>query len=151
MAKGLKEAVAAIQDLVLAEFTVGNPPEVLAAPDQPPENMAAFPFVITYPITAQSSLEANGYYKHLFTLAVEFHLARGILPEQVAVAEEMLPRAIELFLANTTLSETVDTVQSSSGNIRVRFGRLSYGGQREVHIGFRLELPIKITGTVTVN
>lgn len=151
MAKGLKEAVAAIQDLVLDEFTSSNPPEVLQAPDQPPENMAAFPFVITYPITAQPSLMANGYTKVLYTLAVEFHLARGILPSQVAVAEGMLPRAMNLFLASTTLSETVDTVESSEGMIRVRFGRLSYGGQREVHIGFRIEVPIKITGQVTVN
>lgn len=150
MAKGLTNATDKIQDLLLAEFTAGNPPELKQAPDEPPESLVAFPFSIVYPLRAQPSSYANGYMKTLYTLAVEIHLARGILPHQVALAKNMLPRAQKIFIVHPTLEDTVDTILNAPGDILVRFGRFSYGGSKDVHIGFRIEATVKITETVTV-
>lgn len=62
----------------------GGVSSVLYAPDDPPEGVAAFPFVVTYPITFTIEQGPMGMLTYLYDIGVELHVARKDLPYDIA-------------------------------------------------------------------
>ncbi len=136
MAQDLISAIARIQTLAAA--IVG----ITEAPANPPEGIAQFPFIVTYPesgyitevtwSTTPGASSAMGFH----TVVTEIHVARQILPKDVAKA---IPFG-ELFWkkvgADPTLNGIVETIAPVDEEMPYRFGRLTWAG--EEHIGYQI-------------
>lgn len=134
---GLAAAIAEIQRI--ARGLAG----IKEAPDEPPESMAQFPFVVTYPASGQVFPETAGARQDVATVFTEIHLSRQLLPRAVADAlgyHESFPSAL---IANPTLNGQVSTIVFP---VRWSFGFLAWGGEKEAHIGFRFEIDLKLRG-----
>lgn len=98
-------------------------------------------FAVSYPFEGNMEMITVGDYKGLHTIITEIHFTtqvlESVLPNSIPIIEEFLEAA----MADPTLSGTCDTIV---GAIQYRFGFLSWGGQRENHVGPRFWTTVKI-------
>ncbi len=94
---------------------------IRAAPDEIPERVNVFPFVITRPGTGTWEFGAAGDKKGLHNIVIELHVARKDLPRDIATALpycESIPNLLMYKLLNDNKwNGTVDTI----GSIGYRF------------------------------
>ena len=142
MAKTLTDAIAAIQPIAL---TVSDgTTTVTAAPNDPKEAIAEFPFVVSYPAKGTLELETYGPGKDKHIIYTELHLSRNVLNEAVAKAKLYLEDFAAKIKADTTLSGASDTIVWP---IPYTFGSLDWAGEN--HLGFRFEITVKIRKPVS--
>ena len=135
----LQAAIEAIQDKILAISGIK------AASDYPPENVNQFPFAVTYAASGTFNIATYGRRKGLHTIHCEVHFARANLPTAIELAMPYLESIPNALLADPKLNSTVDTINA----LRYSFGVLDWGGMKEAHIGFRLEIEVKIEEAIT--
>ena len=112
------------------------------APDDAPEQMVQFPFVVTLPRTATITRESPQM-QGLYTIYVEVHVGRQVLSSAIATAlpfGDSIPNAL---WADPKLGGNVDSITE----VRFTFGRVEWG--TEQHIGYRFEVDFKLRTTVT--
>ena len=136
---GLQSAIEAIQDVCLAVSGVR------AAPDYPPESANAFPFVACYPVSGSFVGGPMGAMKALHGIAVEVHVARRDLPNDVQTIIGYGETIAAALLNAPTLASTVDTIRADEG-ISYTFGGMQWGDTQT--IGYRLVVPVKIITTL---
>lgn len=136
MAQTLRGAVAALQALV------GALDGIREAPTDPKPSQNLFPFAITYAATGSINSEAQKF-KDLTTLFLEVHVNTNLFQKDIETASGFHDEIRVLLNDNPTISDTVQTINFP---IPYTFGRLSWGGERDNHIGFRYEVQIKQQG-----
>lgn len=113
---------------------VGALPGIRQAPELPPEQANAYPFLVCYPADGRWEGGPAGAKKGLHTLVLELHVQRVDLPRAVGAAlayAEAIPNAL---LADPTLRGTVSTF----GAIQYQFGPLRYGDKDTLGFRFRI-------------
>ena len=100
----LQTAIAQLQTTLGALTGIRN------APEYPPDNASAFPFIIAYAGPGGFTAgEPAGMMKYLGSIVIDLHLARKDLPRDVEKAmayHDSIPDAI---LGDTTLGGTIST------------------------------------------
>ncbi len=114
------------------------------APDEPPENMSAFPFSLVYLGAGELLGGSSGFTEVSDTLIVELHFTRQILPTAVRTAMPYRDLLIKKLITDPKIDGTVDTITSMTW----AFGYLNYGAVENVHVGWRIEIGIKTEVTV---
>lgn len=102
-----------------------------------PESMAEFPCFVNLPRRGTAKL-MSGVVQDIYTLKVELHVARGVLPEADALARSFINAFEDKLLADVTLGGTVDT----TNEIRHEYVMFPVG--REFHLGIMFEVDIKM-------
>lgn len=106
---------------------------IRAAPEYPPEDAAAFPFLIAYAGQGQFNAgEPAGMMKYLGTIIIDLHIARKDLPRDTAKAmvyHDLIPNEI---LSDTTIGTTVSTCGPvrTSGLIFMKYAEVDTLGIR---------------------
>ena len=109
------------------------------APDEPPEQMNVFPFVVAYPSggTLTGATHSTRFLRNQHTLVCEIHIQRKNLPLAV---NEALPY-LELFKAAIVADPTLNSTCKIDGDIDYTFGSLpSYGGVDTVGFSFTINV-----------
>jgi hypothetical protein len=109
---------------------------VLEAPDEAPEQMVQFPFIVAFPRSGEisrESVQAMG----LHTMYIEVHIGRQVLPSAIRMALPFGKSVPDALWADPKLGGNVSTIRA----IRYTFGRLDWG--QEQHVGWRFELDFK--------
>ena len=133
----------AIEDV---QGTISAISGIRAAPNYPPEDATAYPFVVAYAGEGEFRTgEPAGMLKYLGSIIVDLHVARKDLPRDARSAmayHETIPNDI---LEDTTLGGTVSTCGpvSCSGLIA-----MNYGGQDTLGLRFTIE-NVKIQAAFT--
>lgn len=141
----IKTAVHKVQELIRAVV------DIETAPNEVQEDYIQFPFGVSFvsnPGTTApvaGSAEVGGQKKELHTIFTEIHLNRGLFGEAIERALDMHPKIVDVLCKNPTLGATVDTIIYP---IRHSFGRLDWGAQENVHIGWRYEIDVKLHTTI---
>jgi len=124
------------------QAAVGGLTGIKSAPTYPPEDAAAFPFVVTYPETFNGSLNTPEDFKMLYGITVELHISRQDLPvdvERLLAYAESGPNAIFKALR--------DNVIAANG-ITGTFAGMQWGDVQT--IGYRWTIQdVKILTTIT--
>lgn len=102
------------------QTAVGLVPGVRYKPDDPPDNVADFPFVVTYAATFTVAEKPQGLLTYLYDIRVELHVKHSDTPNDIA---EALPYAESV--PNAIFGAIGDTAQ---GAIIGTFGVLGWGG-----------------------
>lgn len=135
----LQDAIADIQAKVLTLSGIKE------APNYAPEAMNQFPFSVSYATSGTWAIPSGGWKKGLHTIITEIHIARGILPKAIETAMPYCESFPNKIFSDPKLSNTVDTVNE----IRYTFGFLSWAGEKEVHIGWKFEIDLKMQSAIT--
>lgn len=138
----LQDAMDQIQEEVLQVEGVKVAPES----DKIPESMGAFPFGITFPRTGQVEFPSDGWVKGLHTVFTEIHVGSVFLPEAVRTSVPHEELFMDRLRKNPTLTSKVDLIVPP---ILYSWGRLDWGSQPDVHIGYRFEITFKIERSVS--
>ena len=127
----------AVLETVIAQVQtyVGTLAGIRKAPAQPPDQMNAFPFAITYPSSGRWEMTPAGSKTGLHNIAIEIHIMRKDLPRDFDKAldySDLLPNLLFLKLKDDNKwNFTIDTFAA----ISYTFGPLGYGGFET--LGFR--------------
>jgi hypothetical protein len=117
------------------------------APSQPPEQMNAFPFAISYPSSGTWRMAPAGSKTGLHNIAIEIHVMRKDLPRDFDKAmdySDILPNLLFLKLKDDNKwNFTIDTF----GAISYTFGPLGYGGVDTLGFRFIVE-EVKVQSNV---
>lgn len=121
----------------------GNCTGVKAAPADPPDNLSAFPFAITYLERGQLLAESSASGRDLHTIITEFHVNRTLLPAAIRTAIAFIEEFGDLLRNDPTLDGSCDTIpMNAAENVSYEFGRLEYGSIQT--LGIRFRIPVKI-------
>jgi len=138
----IKTAVRKIQEMMRDVTGIED------APDEPLEDYISLPFVASYASAGGTSeplsgttAAAGGKKEEHFTIFTEVHLDRGLGPEAIERALDLHGPIADVLCRNINLEGTVDTIRYP---IRHSFGRLDWGNQENVHIGWRFEIDVKL-------
>lgn len=129
--KSITEAIKDIQN------TISGIAGIRSAPEYPPEDATAFPFVVAYAGSGEFRTgEPAGMLKYLGSIIVDLHVARKDLPrdaERAMTYHESIPSDI---LKDTTLGGNISTCGpvSCSGLIA-----MNYGGQDTLGLRFTVQ------------
>jgi hypothetical protein len=127
----ITEVVAEIQ----AE--VGSVANIAAAPDFPPDKMAAYPFAVAYPEAGIIEAQFGSGTKGLHNIVIEVHLARKMLAVTVENALQFVDSVPdELFEA---LFNSVYTKFDTFQRITYEFTGMSWAGIETLGIRFIVE------------
>ena len=122
---------------------------IRGAPDEPPEQMAVYPFIVCYTRSGSWEIAPVGVRKGLHNIAVELHVARKDLARDVQGAmaySDSVPNA--LLKALTTSGDRFASTISTFQRISYTFGPMEWAGQAT--IGFRWTLEgVKIENEIT--
>jgi hypothetical protein len=116
-------------------------PGIEEAPDEPPESMNQFPFVVTLPRTGTITRESPEM-QGIYTIYVQVHVGQQVLPRAIETAipyGDSIPQAL---WADPKLGGNVSTIQE----VRFTFGGLEWGTEK--HIGYRFEVDFKMRTAV---
>lgn len=132
----------AIADIQAKALTLTG---IKEAPAYAPEAINQFPFVVSYAARGTWTGQSGGWKKGIHTVITEIHIARGILPKAIETAMPYCESFPNKLWGDPKLSTTVDTINE----IRYTFGFLSWGGEKDVHIGWKFEIDMKIQSALT--
>ena len=130
---GPQDAIARIQAIVRGLDGVRE------APEYAPENVNQFPFGLSYYKTGDTTL-MNGYRKGLHTVVCDIFVARQLLPSSIRQAMPFYERFMAALEADPTLGGTVSTIVAP---VRHSFGRISYGDEKALLLGWEFEITVK--------
>ncbi len=119
---------------------------IRAAPDEPPDQISAYPFVVAYASSGEWRFQTPETKVGLHDIVVELHVARKDLPRDVQNAmsySDSIPNAIMLALKDGTFS-AIETFE----RITYEFVSLGWGGVDT--IGFRFTVVgVKLSSTIS--
>lgn len=140
----LQQVIDAIQD------DLGALTGIREAPDEAPENMNVFPFVVVYPSSGEWRSDIPGNKIGLHTLTVELHVARKDLPRDIQKAmaySESIPNTLLKAVASTSGDLFASTI-STFDRITYTFGPLGWAGVDT--LGFRFQvIGVKMQSAIT--
>lgn len=110
-----------------------------------PEAMAVFPCFINFPVRGIDTREEATTVRSMYTLGVELHVTRTILPQSERLCRPFVIRFADAIWQDPTLGGIVTTV------LQVRHGLMPILFNSEVHAGIRFEIDIKMRRAVNVN
>lgn len=131
----LSTVIAAIQT------KAGGLSGIKEAPTNPPESANVYPFAVSYAKSGTETPQSSGWAIGLHTIICEIHIARQVLPKDIALALPFYELFRSAILSDPTIAGTVATVNA----LRYEFGRLEYGNKQT--IGYRFEIDVKLTST----
>lgn len=102
-----------------------------------PEGMAEFPCFVNMPRRG-SSVRMSGVVEDQYTIKVELHVARAVLPEADALARSYITAFEDKIWTDPTLNATVTTVND------VRHEYVVFPVGRELHLGVIFEVDVKL-------
>ena len=108
------------------------------APTAPPSSINQFPFVVTY-AAGSEFLGQAGWLRDIGRVVTEIHLANVNLKVDYRTAVPYGRLLAKAIWNDPTLGGNCDTVISCIGT----FGFLTWDGQQNVHIGWRIETTFK--------
>jgi len=129
----LQQIIDDIQDATAAVST-----NIRAAPDEPPDQMSAYPFVVAFASSGEYSWLPGPVMKGLHNIAVQLHVSHQDQARDVAVAmvyAKAIPNAIFAALVSDLLAGTCDTFTT----ISYTFGGMEYGGVPTLGFQFLVE------------
>ncbi len=132
----LLDAIAAIQDIALA---LPVTPKIEAAPDVPSESINQFPFSVCWPSDIDADLE-SGWAVGPQDITCQIHWTRANLATAIAASGNVGQSFIKAVFADPTLAGTVADITHVHG----KFGFLSWGTQKDVHIGWDFTISVTI-------
>jgi hypothetical protein len=130
----LQQAIDAIQ------ADLGALDGIRGAPDEAPESINVFPFVVCYPSSGEWRSDIPGAKIGLHTITVELHVARKDLPRDIQKAmaySESIPNALLKAVATTAGDRFAGTI-ATFDRITYTFGPLGWGGMET--FGFRFQI-----------
>lgn len=113
-----------------------------AAPDYPPEKMAAFPYAVSYVGSFDATSQSANWEIVLATIITEIHVQRKDLPKDAQVAVPYGDSFRQAVLDDPTLDDKVTTVRT----VRGTFGPLDWGEMQT--LGWLMETDVKLTNTI---
>jgi len=123
---------------------------IRAAPDEAPEQINIFPFVVAFPGPGTWSSDIPGNKINLASVVVELHVARKDMAKDIQAAmvyENSIPNVLLKAVASTAGDRFNNTV-STFDNITYTFGSLGWGGMDT--FGFRWTINgIKLQSNIT--
>lgn len=137
----LSHAIAQVQAQALA---LAVKPTVRAAPANAPVETLQFPFAVTYAAEVDWK-RVSDWKEGLQTIVAEIHWSRDDLPTAIAQSVDVGEALANAMLKDLRLSGTVETIVRVHGN----FGYLPWEDQKDVHIGWRFEIQVKISTPIT--
>lgn len=99
------------------------------------------PFSVTYPDEGDMDSEQIPATRGLHYIISEIHVSATDLALAIERTIPMVEAFCKAVLADPTLGGACDTVV---GPITYKFGRLSWGGKQDEHIGIRFRVQVKI-------
>jgi len=140
----LQQVIDAIQD------DLGALTGIREAPDEAPESMNLFPFVVVYPSSGEWRSDTPGGKIGLHTLTVELHVARKDLPRDIQKAmaySESIPNVLLKTVA-TVGGDLFDGTIQTFDRITYTFGPLGWAGVDT--LGFRFQIVgVKMQSNIT--
>ena len=110
---------------------------IRAAPDEPTDNAAAYPFVVAFAGTGRYELGSSEM-RGLHSVIVQLHVSHTNLPTDVATAmayAKAIPNAIFSAFITDQLNETAQAI----GDISYTFGSMKYGEVDTLGFQFTVE------------
>lgn len=133
----LQQAIDRLQELV------GAIDGIREAPDEPPENIAVFPFAVAYASGGRWESVSSGWAIAYHTITLELHVSRRDLPRDVQKAMAYSESVIVALYNDPTLDGTVELINEP---IAYTFGPLGWGNTET--LGFSFSIPVKQKQTV---
>jgi hypothetical protein len=115
---------------------------VRVAPNAPPDQAAAYPFVVTLPAQGTIGTVIAGCLAGSHTFQTEIHVARKNLTYDTPTLIPLLRAFYRSVLADPTLGGTVEAV----GDVRYYWKAMEWGGQETR--GYLIQIDVKINETV---
>lgn len=110
-------------------------PGIKSAPNIPPEQPGAFPFVAIYPAEGNMDVRPHGEFVLVtHTIFVEFHFTRAMILDAIARAYAIYPTVIQFIAGDPTLAVATIVLKG----LRYKFGRLEWNTIET--IGYRFEI-----------
>ena len=131
----LQQAIDAIQD------DLGALTGIRGAPDEPPEKITVFPFIVVYASSGEWRSDVPGNKIGLHVITIEIHVARKDLPRDVEKAmaySESIPNAMLKAVATVGGDKFASTISTFS-RITYTFGPMDWGDLKTLGFRFRLE------------
>lgn len=122
---------------------------VKSAPQDPKEALKFMPFAVSYLSNFTLQRMDASFKKDIHTIFAEVHISRALLDKAIDQGYDILEEFGLKLEQNPTLPSTdnTDQVDTIIYPIRGTFGRVNWAGDE--HIGFRLEIDVKIQGSLT--
>lgn len=112
------------------------------APTDPLEKNILFPFSMCYIVSGDISAEAQAQRRDITVFVLEYHVARVMLPNDIATALEFYDSFPNLIINDPTLGDTCVVQLGIDNHIKWKFGKMDFAGQQTV--GFQFFIPVKI-------
>ena len=123
---------------------------IRGAPDEAPEQISVFPFLVTYASSGEWESDVPGNKRGLHTITVELHVARKDLPRDIAGAmaySDSIPNALLKAIATTAGDRFNNTIQTFN-RVTYTFGTLGWAGVDTIGFRFRIE-GVKMQSAIT--
>lgn len=123
---------------------------IRGSPDEAPEQINQFPFIVCYPISGEWRSDIPGAKIGLHTIGVALHIARKDLPRDIQKAmaySESIPNALLKVVATTDGDRFNSTIETFD-RITYTFGSIGYGGTETVGFVFQI-LGVKMQSNIT--
>lgn len=108
------------------------------APQDAIESVDQYPFAISYLEEGEIEFMSAGWARIFPTIITEFHLSSNILAEAVQSAMTYFHLFVQALIADPTLGDNISTIVSAS----FLFGRLEWGGDKNIGLRFRLHVKL---------
>lgn len=142
MTQEIDTAITALMAVVAQDSNIKQ------APDKPVEAMAEFPFAVCYPRQMVDERQSSGWLVTQATVFLEFHCARGMLPD----THDQAIALYKAFKANIWKDENIQlggAVETIGPSITTTYGWLGWGDMKEAHLGLRAAITLKLKGTIS--
>ncbi len=134
----LSHAIAQVQAQALAVK-----PMMRAAPANAPVETLQFPFAVTYAAEVDWK-RVSDWKEGLQTIVAEIHWSRDDLPTAIAHSVDVGEALSNAILKDLRLGGTVEAIVGVHGN----YGYLPWEDQKDVHIGWRFEIQVKMSSPI---
>jgi hypothetical protein len=136
MAVTITDAIAQLQSMV------GGLTGIKEAPVNVTESAQQFPFAIAYPQRGEFHFGDKGWGYSLNEIVLEIHFSRINLPKAIAKSLPYFEQVVDLLLADSNLSGTVQVVES----FEFEYGQMEYANVDT--IGWMFTLKVKLHRSV---
>lgn len=123
---------------------------IRGAPDEAPEQINKFPFIVCYPLSGEWHSDIPGAKIGLHTIAIALHVARKDMPRDIQKAmayAESIPNAL-LKVVATQSGDRFNNKIETFDRITYTFGSIGYGGTDTIGFVFQIQ-GVKMQSNIT--
>lgn len=108
------------------------------APPDAVESVDQYPFSVSYLEEGEIEFVSDGWARLFPTIITEIHLSSNMLDEAIQKSMTYFHLFVQAIIADPTLGDNISTIVSGT----FLFGRLEWGGDKNIGLRFRLNVKL---------